>query len=163
MRITLLASAAALVAVLASCDTRTYKGALSGAADSAVDGAVLSRCDTARVDFELTDVRLPLRSCGITRADTAVTIVLDGDSKALIVSRAIAVDSGRQRAVHDSIQFALGALYEAPVICPESDGLAETDVRLWRTLDRELVLKNVGATRVVFELRTDHPRCHEGD
>jgi hypothetical protein len=72
------------------------------------------------------------------------------------------VDTTRQRALHDSIQFAVGESYGAPVICPQSDDRAETEVRLWNTLDRQLVLKNSGRDKVLFELRTDHPQCHRG-
>jgi hypothetical protein len=146
---------------LAACDARTFKGPLAAAADSAAGGMTLSQCDTANVDLGFPKARLPLRSCELTRSDTTVSLILDGGGQALVVRRVFPVDSTRQRALHDSIQFLLGGVYGAPFICAPSGDPARREVRLWKTLDRELVLESQGPTQIVFEIRADHPSCEE--
>ena len=148
-----------LALAVAACDQGSFEGPLATAADSILQGAPLGRCDTIRVESAFPTARLPLQSCGATRGDTTLSLVLDDDKRVLVISRTTRVDPTLQRAVHDSLQFAVGDAYGAPVICAQGNDSAETEVRLWNTLDRQIVLKNSGRDRIVFERRTDHPQC----
>ena len=146
---------------LSACDSRVWKGPLAMAADSIFRARPVEGCDSAGVDhFEGAEV--PVASCRSIRGDTTLIVVSDRDGRALIVSRVIAVDSVRQAAVHDSLQFEVSNDYQAPIICPQVGDSVESGVRLWNTLDRQIVVKNQGVDRVILELRTDHPACRGG-
>ena len=153
----------ALTAVtLTSCERRTWTGPLAVAADSVLPTRPVEGCDSATVDMGFGNVKQPLRSCAVVRGDTSFQVMFDSRSRALIVTRAFHVDSARQALVHDSLEFVVGSQYEAAVICPQSDDLASTDVRIWNTLDRQIELRKFGFDQVVLELRTNHPGCHAG-
>jgi hypothetical protein len=143
----------------AGCERRTWTGPLAYAADSIFPSLPASGCDTTSVDLGIERVALPLRSCRVSRGDTTFAVLADGDRRVLLLSRTLTVDSARQMVVHDSIQFAMATVYEAPAICAEDDDLAESEVRVWKTLDRQITLKNLMATQVLLELRVNHPGC----
>ena len=152
----------ALLAASAGCEQRTWTGSLASAADSVFPSDPTAGCDTANASFGFDDVALPLRLCQVVDADTTFAVLSDAERKVLVVTRAWAVDSLRQMTIHDSLQFAIATLYAAPFICAEIDGVGETEVQIWRTLDREITLKNVENNLVVVEVRANHPGCREG-
>ena len=117
------------------------------------------RCDTASVDFGFERIELPVRTCTARRGDTTFSVLADNGGRVLILTREMTVDPSRQAAVHDSLQFAIGTLYEAPAICAQGDDPSVTEARVWKTLDRQIGLRNVMADRVVLELRVNHPGC----
>jgi hypothetical protein len=143
----------------AGCDRRTWTGPLASAADSVFPSRPTARCDTVVTDLGFERVVLPLRSCAMSRGDTAYSVLADGQRKVLILGRRLPVSPARQMLVHDSLQFAIATTYEAPAICPEDDDPAESEVRVWKTLDRQITLKNLSATQVLIELRVNHPGC----
>jgi hypothetical protein len=147
----------------AGCDARTWTGPLAAAADSAFPSPPPAGCDTVAVAFAFERVALPLRSCEISRGDTAFAVLVDDQRKVLVLSKRLTVDPARQMLVHDSLQFAIATGYEAPAICPEDDDPAESEVRVWKTLDRQITLKNLRADQVAIELRVNHPGCEAGD
>jgi hypothetical protein len=149
------------LASLLACDRRAWTGPLGPAADSALASAPPLDCDTLSGDLGFIDARLPLRSCGLVRGDTTYTVVTDSRRRVLILSRSIRVAPSRQMIVHDSLQFALGTVYEAPAICEDGVERDETEVRIWKTLDRQVALKNLRDDGVLLELRTDHPGCED--
>ena len=151
-----------LAASMGGCESRVWTGPLASAADSMFPSVPRIGCDTAGVDFGFDRVELPLHSCQAVRGDTTFAVLADSRRKVLILTKAMRVDSARQMAFHDSIQFAVGTLYEAPAICPQSDDRSVTEARIWKTLDRQIELKNVMHDRVVMELRVNHPGCHVG-
>ena len=150
-----------ILATALSCDRRVWTGPLASAAYSAFASAQPSSCEAVTGDLGFVGVRLPLRSCGLVRGDTTHTVVFDDRRRVLILSRLVLVDPARRMAIHDSLQFVLGTVYEAPAICRDGDYADETALRIWKTLDRQIALRNVG-DGVVVELRTDHPGC-DGD
>jgi hypothetical protein len=147
---------------LTACDRRTWTGPLASAADSMFPLPPPEPCDTSSVDFGFDRVALPTRACQVVRGDTTFAILADSRGKVLILTKAVTVDPARQAAIHDSLQFAIGTLYEAPAICPQSDDRSVTEARIWKTLDRQIELKNVMDDQVVLELRVNHPGCHIG-
>jgi hypothetical protein len=155
-------AAAAIVGSLAGCDQRAWSGPLASAADSIFSARPTSGCEATGTDLGFADARLPLLSCTVTRGDTTLVVTGDAEGKAVMVARAFVVDATRRAELHDSLQFAIGAEYGAPVICPQGEDGTETGVRLWNTLDRQLVLKSQGANGIRFELRVDHRGCPKG-
>ena len=147
---------------LTACDHRRWTGPLASAADSMFPSPPPEPCDTASVDLGFDRVELPIRACRVVRGDTTFAISADGRGKVLILTKTMSVDPTRQAAIHDSLQFAIGGLYEAPAICPQSDDRSVTGSRIWKTLDRQIELKNVMDNQVVLELRVNHPGCHIG-
>ena len=116
---------------LAACDRRTWTGPLAAAADS-VFPTPPERCDTASVDFGFERIELPVRTCTARRGDTTFSVLADNGGRVLILTREMTVDPSRQAAVHDSLQFAIGTLYEAPAICAQGDDPSVTEARVWR-------------------------------
>jgi hypothetical protein len=112
-----------------------------------------------QVELGIDRVELPIFSCELTRGDTTYHLVADNGRRVLILSRTFAVEPARQPAIHDSLQFAIATRYEAPAICRDAQGRSESEVRIWKTLDRQIALKNVGADRILLELRVNHPGC----
>ena len=147
----------------AGCDRRTWTGPLGSAADSVFTSPPTARCDTVSVGLGFERVELPLRSCRLSRGDTAFVVLADQQRRVLVLSKSLTVDPARQMLVHDSLQFAIAMRYEAPAICPEDEDRAESEVRVWRTLDRQITLKNLMENQVSIELRVNHPGCETGD
>lgn len=146
----------------ATCERRVWTGPLASAADSMFPSAPTAGCDTIADDSGFDRVALPLRSCRSSRGDTTFVVLADGRRRVLILTRAMTVGASRQAAVHDSLQFAIGTKYEAPSICPQGADLGVTDVRIWKTLDRQIELRKLLEDRVVLELRVNHPGCQVG-
>ena len=142
----------AAMAIAMACERRVWTGPLASAADSVFPSRPTAGCDTTSTDLGFDGVALPLRSCQQVRGDTTFAVVSDSRRKVLMLTKAIGVDAGRQAALRDSLQFAIGTQYEAPAICPQG-------ARIWKTLDRQIELTNVGEEQVVVELRVNHPGC----
>ena len=129
------------------------------AADSVFPARPSDGCYAPSSEVGFDEVERPLELCAATRGDTTFTVLSDRSRRVLALSRTIRVDSALQDLVHDSIEFSVGSRYEAPRICPLAKDSTETQLRIWRTLDRQIELANLGSDRVILELRTDHPDC----
>jgi hypothetical protein len=148
-----------LLCAAAGCDRREWSGPLASAAESAFAGASPTACDTLDTAPPIEGTRPPVRSCRVARGDTSFAVAVDDRGVPLILARTFAVDPARQSAIHDSIQMAISIEYGAPYICARGATAAETGLRIWNTMNRQLALKNVGDAQVAFELRVDHPGC----
>jgi hypothetical protein len=148
-----------LVCAAPGCDRREWSGPLASAAESAFAGAAPTACDTLASTPAIEGARPPVRSCRVVRGDTTFAVAVDDRGVPLILSRAFTVDPARQSAIHDSMQMAISIEYGAPYICARGETAAESGLRIWNTMNRQLALKNVADEGVAFELRVDHPGC----
>lgn len=141
------------------CTGREWSGPLATAAESAFAGAPAAACDTLSSAPAIEGARPPVLSCRLVQGDTTFAVAVDDRGVPLILTRTFRVDSARQSAIHDSIQMAISIEYGAPYICARGESVAETGLRIWNTMNRQLALKNVTDAAVAFELRVDHPGC----